>query len=329
MGANISTRVDITDEEDDSKLLKIVLPGCTIEVYDRPVKAAAVMSRYPKHCLTRPDVFQSPWVVVSPEAILMPGMKVFLVPNNTIRYLLKKPGRRFPSRSINPDSFSEISTFSHDDMPSVHKSSQLTVADILDKSSTHSVLKAPEARPNMPKRVYHSSVCKESIAAKLGFKCCLYPTTLESQAASNSRSKVASLQVLHAQMASHPRAYPSKMRTSQEFSGVHKIPVSKPKPDAAPPKRNRKVSFRSPSEEDIHYIPEYVSPQRSGSSSPVDVTRSFVSIQCHEFHQLNVVMWPEQLGNGRVPGLIASLKFQEISGVHVSDRFNIYSLVSL
>jgi hypothetical protein len=50
------------------------------------------MRKNPRSCVTRPDVFKYPWVVVSPESVLKLGRVYFLVPWYTIRGLLKKHG---------------------------------------------------------------------------------------------------------------------------------------------------------------------------------------------------------------------------------------------
>nr|GMD61122.1 Odorant receptor 33C like [Ipomoea batatas] len=70
-------------------LLKLVHPGGHVEVYREPVAAAEVMKKYPRHCITRPDVFKFPWVVVKPEAVLLPGKVFYVVPYLTVYQLLK------------------------------------------------------------------------------------------------------------------------------------------------------------------------------------------------------------------------------------------------
>lgn len=47
------------------------------------------MRRNPRHSVTRPDVFEYPYIVVKPEAVLVPGKVFFIVPNRTIYHLLK------------------------------------------------------------------------------------------------------------------------------------------------------------------------------------------------------------------------------------------------
>ncbi|MED6111296.1 hypothetical protein PIB30_051150 [Stylosanthes scabra] len=74
----------------ESDLLKLVHPGGLVELHTKPVSASDVMSRNPRHFVTRPDIFRFPWIVVSPHSILTPGNVFFIVPCRTIRNLLKK-----------------------------------------------------------------------------------------------------------------------------------------------------------------------------------------------------------------------------------------------
>lgn len=53
------------------------------------IRIAEVMRKNPKHCITRPDVFKFPWIVVKPESVLLPGSVFLIVPNRTIYDLLK------------------------------------------------------------------------------------------------------------------------------------------------------------------------------------------------------------------------------------------------
>nr|KYP50180.1 hypothetical protein KK1_028070 [Cajanus cajan] len=70
-------------------VLKLVHPGRHIEVHREPIIASEVMRKNPRHCITRPDVFKFPWIVVKPESILHPGSVFLIVPNHTIYDLLK------------------------------------------------------------------------------------------------------------------------------------------------------------------------------------------------------------------------------------------------
>lgn len=70
-------------------VLKLVHPGRYIEILREPVTAQEVMKRNPRHCITRPDVFEFPWIVVKPESILLPGRVYFIVPFRTIYNLIK------------------------------------------------------------------------------------------------------------------------------------------------------------------------------------------------------------------------------------------------
>lgn len=71
-------------------VLKLVHPGRVVEIHTQPITAAEVLRKNPRHCITRPDVFRNPWIVVHPEAVLMPGRVFFIVPIRTIHRLLKE-----------------------------------------------------------------------------------------------------------------------------------------------------------------------------------------------------------------------------------------------
>ncbi|KAK7373659.1 hypothetical protein VNO80_07074 [Phaseolus coccineus] len=73
----------------ERRVLKLVHPGKHIEVHSKPLRAEEVMRKNPRHCITRPDVFKFPWIVVKPESVLLPGSVFLIVPNHTIYDLLK------------------------------------------------------------------------------------------------------------------------------------------------------------------------------------------------------------------------------------------------
>ncbi|GAU21815.1 hypothetical protein TSUD_176610 [Trifolium subterraneum] len=77
----------------ESGVLKLVHPGRHIEIHKEPILASEVMKRNPRHSITRPDVFEFPWIVVKPESILVPGSVFLIVPNHTIYNLLKAKGQ--------------------------------------------------------------------------------------------------------------------------------------------------------------------------------------------------------------------------------------------
>lgn len=77
----------ITREEEG--VLKLVRPGRCVEVHKEPIRAQEVLRKYPRHSITRPDIFEFPWIVVKAEAVLTPGKVFFVVPNRTIYQLLK------------------------------------------------------------------------------------------------------------------------------------------------------------------------------------------------------------------------------------------------
>lgn len=76
-------------------VLKLVHPGRHVEIHKQPITAAEVMSKNPRHSVTRPDVFKNPWIVVRPESVLVPGEVFYIVPNRTIHMLLKSKGQPF------------------------------------------------------------------------------------------------------------------------------------------------------------------------------------------------------------------------------------------
>ncbi|KAG2716777.1 hypothetical protein I3760_03G143400 [Carya illinoinensis] len=63
-------------------VLKLVHPGRSHE-------------ENPRHCVTRTDVFEFPWIVVKPEAVLVPGNVFLVVPNRTVHDLLKAKGHHW------------------------------------------------------------------------------------------------------------------------------------------------------------------------------------------------------------------------------------------
>lgn len=75
-------------------VVKLVHPGRHVEIHTQPITAAEVMSRNPRHCIARPDVFQFPWIVVRPESVLVPGEVFYIVPYRTISDLLKAKKQR-------------------------------------------------------------------------------------------------------------------------------------------------------------------------------------------------------------------------------------------
>jgi len=72
-----------------SHILKLVHPGGFVEVHTNPIMASQVMNKNPRHYVTRPDFFQFPCIVVSPESILTPGHVFFIVPCHTVCRLAK------------------------------------------------------------------------------------------------------------------------------------------------------------------------------------------------------------------------------------------------
>ncbi|KAK3005885.1 hypothetical protein RJ639_017526 [Escallonia herrerae] len=97
-------------------VLKLVFPGGYVEVLKNPITAAEVMKRNPRHCVTRPDVFKFPWIVIRPESILHLGRVFYVVPYHTIRRLLesshtsKNNCSNDPSKETSPPQAAEVST---------------------------------------------------------------------------------------------------------------------------------------------------------------------------------------------------------------------------
>ena len=73
-------------------VLKLVYPGHFVELHNNPITVAEVMKKHPRHCVTRPDVFRFPWIVVRPDSVLKPGRVFFVVPYHTIYRLLQEKG---------------------------------------------------------------------------------------------------------------------------------------------------------------------------------------------------------------------------------------------
>ncbi|WCJ26752.1 hypothetical protein M5689_008546 [Euphorbia peplus] len=71
-------------------ILKLVHPGGFVEIHMNPVKAYEIMKKNPRHCVTRPDVFKFPWIVVRPESVLNIGSVFYIVPFHTIHRLLRR-----------------------------------------------------------------------------------------------------------------------------------------------------------------------------------------------------------------------------------------------
>ncbi|KAM0056740.1 hypothetical protein Hdeb2414_s0006g00222051 [Helianthus debilis subsp. tardiflorus] len=82
--------------------LKLIRAGGIVELYKHPIKASQIMERYPRHCVTRPDFFRNPSVVVKPESVLRPGKVFFIVPYHTVYRLVKSKGARC-NRHYRPD----------------------------------------------------------------------------------------------------------------------------------------------------------------------------------------------------------------------------------
>ncbi|KAK8565205.1 hypothetical protein V6N13_020332 [Hibiscus sabdariffa] len=78
--------------EAEKGVLKLVHPGRHVETHTEPIIASEVLKRNPRHSVTRPDVFEYPWIVVRPESVLKLGRVFYIVPNLTIYKLIKQKG---------------------------------------------------------------------------------------------------------------------------------------------------------------------------------------------------------------------------------------------
>ncbi|KAL5702679.1 hypothetical protein ACHQM5_027863 [Ranunculus cassubicifolius] len=83
----------VTATQEDG-VLKLVYPGGHVEIHTKPLTAAQVMKKNPRHCVARTDVFKFPWIVVRPDSVLKLGDIFLIVPNHTIHRLLRACGTR-------------------------------------------------------------------------------------------------------------------------------------------------------------------------------------------------------------------------------------------
>lgn len=101
-------------EESGNSILKVVHAGGNVESYYMAIPAAKILEKYPSFLLARPEVFTRPWdSVVKPDAILMPGEKVFLVPRRALRRLrckIRRPNKDFSVNSFMSQSSMDVST---------------------------------------------------------------------------------------------------------------------------------------------------------------------------------------------------------------------------
>lgn len=107
-GLTRSKKQENRDYPVKSEFLKVVRPGGQVELYRDPIPAREIMRRFPRHCLTRPDFFDYPWIVVRPESVLVPGKVFFLVPNHTVDKVMKDKMQHF-QHSLNQEQPSEPS----------------------------------------------------------------------------------------------------------------------------------------------------------------------------------------------------------------------------
>ncbi|CAN1271511.1 hypothetical protein LINPERPRIM_LOCUS14229 [Linum perenne] len=80
-----------------SPFIKLVHPKGVVEMLTRPTRASDIMKKYPRHCVTRPDFFKYPWIVVHPDSVLKLGCVFYVVPFHTMDRLLKQNRQLVPS----------------------------------------------------------------------------------------------------------------------------------------------------------------------------------------------------------------------------------------
>ncbi|KAE8668775.1 Phototropic-responsive NPH3 family protein [Hibiscus syriacus] len=78
--------------EAEKGILKLVHTGRHVETRTEPIIASEVLKRNPRHSVTRPDVFEYPWIVVRPESVLKLGRVFYIVPNLAIYKLIIQKG---------------------------------------------------------------------------------------------------------------------------------------------------------------------------------------------------------------------------------------------
>lgn len=74
-------------------VLKLVHPGGFVEVHRKPVAAAEIIAKNPRHSITGTDVFKNPRSVVRPDALLKTGAVFYVVPHRTLYRLLQASNR--------------------------------------------------------------------------------------------------------------------------------------------------------------------------------------------------------------------------------------------
>ncbi|KAE8681730.1 Phototropic-responsive NPH3 family protein [Hibiscus syriacus] len=78
--------------EAEKGILKLLHPGRHVDTYTEPIIASEVLKRNPRHCVTRPDMFEYPWIMVRSDSVLKLGRVSYIVPNLTIYKLKKQKG---------------------------------------------------------------------------------------------------------------------------------------------------------------------------------------------------------------------------------------------
>lgn len=79
-------------------VVRVVHAGGRIEMYEAAVPAARLIRRNPGMCIATPDVFRCPdEAVLSPDDVLMPGNKYFVVRCTTVEKLRRRQSQKTPT----------------------------------------------------------------------------------------------------------------------------------------------------------------------------------------------------------------------------------------
>lgn len=92
-------------------VLKLVHPGRHVEYHRKAITAEEIMSKNPRHSITRTDFFKNSDILVRPESVMVPGQVFYIVPNKTIHKLLKDRSQLFDRPSIQQDESPNIDDY--------------------------------------------------------------------------------------------------------------------------------------------------------------------------------------------------------------------------
>lgn len=166
--------VSMAKEED---VVKLVHPGRHVEILKEPITASEVMNKNPRHCITRPDFFEFPWIVVKPESVLTPGRVYYIVPIHTIYDSMKKAGgqcNRPPSLPSRPSNLSRTrpTTSKHTSSPTTSCAGMTPKHRVINRgfmscTGAHSPLEPVGCDPRrLKKRYSQDESCPEVVTTK-------------------------------------------------------------------------------------------------------------------------------------------------------------------